>query len=144
MHSRDLDRAMAAESDADRCVFVSGLPYSCTEEDVRAFFKECGTIESLRMPKSGHMRHCLPARRWLIRCWLCGRWHDSGRCRGYAHVTFEEDEAAQHALELNGENMGDRCVRACFAHCSVLQLTLTVPVQICGGFPGASAAVYVQ
>ena len=37
------------ESEADqkkiRTVFVSGLPYETTEEEIREFFADCGEIE---------------------------------------------------------------------------------------------------
>lgn len=41
-------------------VYVEGLPFTATEEDVIKFFSTCGTVRSVRLP----------------------RWHDSGKLRG--------------------------------------------------------------
>ena len=58
-----------------------GLPFEATEEDVTGFFDSLkDQILSIRLP----------------------RWHDSGRLRGYGHVEFSNEEAAQSALNLNG------------------------------------------
>lgn len=35
-------------SEGDRKVFVQGLPWAATEEEVRDFFKGCGEMESVR------------------------------------------------------------------------------------------------
>lgn len=72
----------------EKTVYVSGLPFSCTEEDIRTFFKDIGTIKSVRLP----------------------RWHDSGKLRGYGHVEFSTKAAADAAMELSGQYIGDRFV----------------------------------
>lgn len=64
-----------------RTVYLEGLPFDASEDDVRAFFGDVGgSIRALRLP----------------------RWHDSGRLRGYGHVEFADENAATRALELNG------------------------------------------
>lgn len=65
----------------ERTVYVEGLPFSATEEQISQFFSECGPTKSIRLP----------------------RWHDSGRLRGYGHVEFNDSEAAQKAFELDGK-----------------------------------------
>jgi nucleolin len=70
-----------------RTVYVEGLPFDASEEDVQAFFRDVGPVRSLRLP----------------------RWHDSGRLRGYGHVEFGDVEAAARALELNGGCMEFTC-----------------------------------
>lgn len=70
----------------NRTVYVQGLPFTATEQDVRNFFKECGDISSIRLPK----------------------WHDSGKLKGYGHVEFKKTEGATKAMELNGEYLLDR------------------------------------
>lgn len=65
---------------AGRSVYVAGIPYSCTEDDIWALFEACGVIEDLRMP----------------------RWHDSGNPRGYAHIDFSTADACTKALKLDG------------------------------------------
>lgn len=63
-----------------RQVFVSGIPYSCTEDDLKAFFKEeAEHITEIKMPK----------------------FQDSGRCIGYAHVMINSKDAFQAALGKN-------------------------------------------
>jgi nucleolin len=64
-----------------RTVYVEGLPFDSSEEDVRAFFKDIGPISNVRLP----------------------RWHDSGRLRGYGHIEFEAIEQADKALEMDGK-----------------------------------------
>ncbi|CAM9347847.1 unnamed protein product, partial [Choristocarpus tenellus] len=65
---------------------VEGIPWTCNEEDVKRFFKDCGTITSVRLP----------------------RWQDSGRARGYAHVVFESPAGAQAAFAKDGQYLNGR------------------------------------
>src|SRR3546814_9110271 len=65
----------------DKTVYVEGIPYTASEEDVQSFFASCGTVISLRMP----------------------RYQDSGRPRGYAHVEFASKAQAAAAIKLSGE-----------------------------------------
>lgn len=52
----------------EKCVFVSGIPYTTTEEELRQFFEKCGEIKQIKLP----------------------RYQDSGKLRGYAHVYFNK------------------------------------------------------
>jgi RNA recognition motif-containing protein len=36
----------------DDTVYVSNLPYSCTEKDLRDLFGDCGTIMAVRLPEN--------------------------------------------------------------------------------------------
>ena len=65
---------------------VEGIPWTCSEEDVREFFKGCGKITAVRMP----------------------RWQDSGRPRGYAHVAFAGSSGARAAFGLDGQYLKGR------------------------------------
>lgn len=69
-----------------RTVFISGLSYESTEESLKNFFKDCGDIQELKLPK----------------------YQDSNRNIGYCHMTFEEEEAAQNALKLKGHTLDGR------------------------------------
>lgn len=71
----------------ERTVFIDGLPYAWTQEDVRDLFAACGDVVSVRAPV----------------------WQDSGRLRGFAHITFGSRAARQKAFEYHGYRvMGDR------------------------------------
>ncbi|CAB1115770.1 unnamed protein product [Ectocarpus sp. CCAP 1310/34] len=67
-------------------VYVEGIPWTCDESDVREFFKGCGKITDVRMP----------------------RWQDSGRPRGYAHVAFAGSSGAQAAFGRDGQYLNGR------------------------------------
>lgn len=71
-----------------RQVFVEGIPYTAVEADIAKFFHGCGDIEVINAPK----------------------WQDSGKLRGYAHVTFTSAGAAKKALERDGRYIGDRFI----------------------------------
>lgn len=62
-------------------VFVGGMPYSWTKEDVHSFWSECGEITELE----------------------CLTFHDSGRFKGIAKITYRSEEAKNEALACNGE-----------------------------------------
>jgi nucleolin len=49
-------------------LFISGLPYSCTEDDLKSFLSS-DSITEVKLPK----------------------FQDSGRCLGYAHVIFDDE-----------------------------------------------------
>lgn len=83
----DDDDAGAAPAVA-RQVYVEGLPYSASEADIAKFFAGCGELEGIKAP----------------------RWQDTGRLRGYAHVTFTSAAAATKALERDGRYLGDRFI----------------------------------
>lgn len=56
-------------------MFLSGLPYTCNEEDIREFFDDCDEITEIKLP----------------------RYQDSGKLLGYGHVTFKQ--SIEKALE---------------------------------------------
>ena len=72
----------------DRTIYIQGLPFSATEDEVRTLFEPCGKIASIRLP----------------------RWHDSGRIKGYGHVEFNDNSSATKALDLSGEYIQDRYI----------------------------------
>ena len=69
-------------------MYVEGIAYQATEEDVTRFFQDkgCGKVVAVRMP----------------------RYQDSGRPRGYAHVDFKKAEGVNKALALSGVTMMGR------------------------------------
>ena len=67
-------------------VFVGGISYDATEEDLSDFFASCGKINSVRVPK----------------------YQDSGKPRGYAHIDFATEEGVKKAIAKNRERMMGR------------------------------------
>ncbi|CAN0837098.1 Phragmoplastin interacting protein 1 [Linum grandiflorum] len=65
-------------------VYVGGIPYYSTEDDIRSFFDSCGTITEVD----------------------CMKFPDSGKFRGIAIINFKTDAAAKRALDLDGADMG--------------------------------------
>uniref|UniRef100_A0ACD5ZQD2 Uncharacterized protein n=1 Tax=Avena sativa TaxID=4498 RepID=A0ACD5ZQD2_AVESA len=65
-------------------VYVGGIPYYSSEDDIRSFFEGCGSITALD----------------------CMTFPESGKFRGIAILTFKTDGAAQRALALDGADMG--------------------------------------
>ena len=57
----------------NKSVFVSGIPYSSTEDELKEIFDKCGKIKSMKIPK----------------------YQDTGRNLGYAHIIFNKNKEAQ-------------------------------------------------
>uniref|UniRef100_K3Z4U9 Uncharacterized protein n=1 Tax=Setaria italica TaxID=4555 RepID=K3Z4U9_SETIT len=65
-------------------VYVGGIPYYSSEDDIRSFFEGCGSITAID----------------------CMTFPESGKFRGIAILTFKTDAAAQRALAMDGADMG--------------------------------------
>ncbi|KAF3433759.1 hypothetical protein FNV43_RR24862 [Rhamnella rubrinervis] len=65
-------------------VYVGGIPYYSTEDDIRSYFEGCGTITEID----------------------CMKFPESGKFRGIAIITFKTEAAAKRALALDGADMG--------------------------------------
>lgn len=74
----------------ERTVFVEGIPFDATPDQVKDFFESHDGIGSdvveLRLPT----------------------WQDSGRLRGYGHVLFGTQGSYEKALGLTGKYLGKR------------------------------------
>jgi nucleolin len=67
----DAKKGGAAQGPENKQVFVSGIPYECSDQEFREFFGKLAThIVEIKMP----------------------RYQDSGRCIGYAHIGFDHLE----------------------------------------------------
>ncbi|CAG9461130.1 unnamed protein product [Pedinophyceae sp. YPF-701] len=66
-----------------RKVYVGGMPFTYDEDAVRAVWGECGAVSDVDMVT----------------------FPDSGRFRGIAMVTFEDEEGAKKALEYDGTGL---------------------------------------
>lgn len=76
---------------SNREVFVTGLPFHCTEDEVKEFFANggCDDIIQMRLP----------------------RWQDSGRLRGYGHVVFSTTSSRDKAIQtLSGQDLKKRSI----------------------------------
>ncbi|KRX10441.1 hypothetical protein PPERSA_08743 [Pseudocohnilembus persalinus] len=76
------------EQKKDRTLFLSGLPYECDEQKIKDFFESVGQPLEIKLPK----------------------YQDTGRCRGYAHVSFSTQEEADNGLKLNKSKIGSRYI----------------------------------
>ena len=73
-------------------LFVGNLSFKLDEEQITAFFEECGSVTSVRIAMN-----------------------EEGRPRGFAHVEFGSAEEAKKALETkNGEELEGRQIRLDF------------------------------
>jgi len=82
-------RGPSARPDNCKTVFIGGLSFTATEDDLRATFGDCGTIASARI------------------AWD----RDNDRSKGFGYVDFEEDDAVDNAVKLTGTNVAGRPVR---------------------------------
>ena len=70
-------------------LYVGGLAYSVTEQELEALFAETGKVTSTAVIKD----------------------RDSGQSKGFGFVEMEDDEAAQKAIkELNGKELSGRSI----------------------------------
>ena len=67
-------------------IFVGNLPFTATEDTVRALFAQHGTVESVALPTD----------------------RDTGRPRGFGFVEMSTSDAARAIQNLNGQDMGGR------------------------------------
>jgi len=68
-------------------LYVGGLPYETTDDDLKELFTQAGTVESAKVITDKF----------------------TGRSRGFGFVEMSSDEEAQKAIDsLNGHQMGER------------------------------------
>ncbi len=74
----------------DTKLYVGNLSYNTTEESLRTKFSEAGTVVSVEMIKD----------------------RDSGRMKGFAFVTMNNQEEAEKAIKLlNGKMLDNREIK---------------------------------
>ncbi|VFQ90703.1 unnamed protein product [Cuscuta campestris] len=71
-------------ADVSTKVYVGGIPYYSSEDDIKSYFEGCGTITEVD----------------------CMIFPDTGKFRGIAIITFKTEAAAKRALALDGSDMG--------------------------------------
>lgn len=67
-------------------IYVGNLPFSATDEEVRALFAEYGEVISCALPTD----------------------RDTGRPRGFGFVEMDNDDATKAISALNGRDLGGR------------------------------------
>ena len=67
-------------------IYVSNLPFSTTEKDLRELFVDCGKILSVRMPENRQTK----------------------QNRGFAFITFENEKGCRKALNYDGHSFYER------------------------------------
>lgn len=81
--------AVAKKQNPTRRIFVGNLGFDCTKEDLSDHFVQCGSIDNVHM----------------------ATFQDTGKCKGFAWVTFNTEEAAEAAARgfvfKQEENDGD-------------------------------------
>ncbi|XP_071452176.1 uncharacterized protein [Hetaerina americana] len=78
----------------DFTAFVSNIPYSAGQEDLKKFFGAAGTVTSVRIPVD----------------------NKTGRPRGFVFVSFEDEDGLNAALEMDGEEMDGRALKIMKSH----------------------------
>ncbi|KAL8159775.1 hypothetical protein V2J09_001312 [Rumex salicifolius] len=79
-----IDVQNQGNEEVSKKVYVGGIPYYSTEDDIRSFFDHCGTITEVD----------------------CMRFPETGKFRGIAILNFMTEEAAKRAMALDGADMG--------------------------------------
>ena len=75
-------------------VFVGGIPYAATEDELKAHFSAAGTVVSVFLPIE----------------------KETGRKRGFGFVEFADEATAQSAMEaLDGTMIEGRAISVSFA-----------------------------
>ncbi|MBA0834455.1 hypothetical protein Goarm_006808, partial [Gossypium armourianum] len=76
------------QSTGSKTSFVGNLSFQIEQDEIKNFFKDAGELVDIRLATDAE-----------------------GNFKGYGHVEFATAEAAQKALELNGEYLMNRAVR---------------------------------
>lgn len=72
-----------------KSIYVGNLPFTASEDELRALFSEFGTVESVKLVSD----------------------RDTGRPRGFGFVGMNNSEADAAIKALNGRDMGGRALR---------------------------------
>ena len=81
-------------------IFINGIPYETTEEELKELFSPFGEIEQIKLPK----------------------YQDSGRNIGYCHIYYTSVDSANKALELDNYTLGKRYLKVSLANKSSNEL----------------------
>ena len=88
-------------------IFINGIPYETTEEELKELFSPFGEIEQIKLPK----------------------YQDSGKNIGYCHIYYTSVESANKALELDNYTLGKRYLKVSLANKSSNELNKTEKIN---------------
>ena len=88
-------------------IFINGIPYETTEEELKELFSPFGEIEQIKLPK----------------------YQDSGRNIGYCHIYYTSVDSANKALELDNYTLGKRYLKISLANKSSNELNKTQKIN---------------
>ncbi|KAI5185808.1 hypothetical protein NEHOM01_1085 [Nematocida homosporus] len=74
------------ESSEDKTIFIKGISYSATEEQLQELFSKSGKIVEIRIPRA----------------------RETGKGKGFAYIEFETKEACKNSLALSGTECDGR------------------------------------
>lgn len=97
-------------------IFVGNLPFSVTDDQLRDYFSEAGSVAHIRIAED----------------------YATGRRKGYAHIEFVEVESASKALEFSGLELEGRALRI------DLSAPRGAPSLLVLSYPGYSVALPVN
>ena len=75
-----------------RKLFIGNLSFEATAENVKKYFEKIGQVETVRLSE----------------------FEDTGRCKGFAHVVFADEQSAQLAMSKRPLRMDGRMLRVEF------------------------------
>lgn len=74
-------------------IYVGNLSYNATNNDIQSHFEQYGNIVDIKLITD----------------------RETGRSKGFAFVTFETPDAAQNALQADGQDMSGRNLKVSIA-----------------------------
>lgn len=74
-------------------LFIGNLSFKLTDDDIRELFEKFGKITEVAIPRN----------------------RDTDRPRGFAFITFENEDSAKKALALDGHEIDGRKIRVSIA-----------------------------
>ena len=74
-------------------LFIGNLSFKLSEEDIRELFEKFGNITEIAIPIT----------------------RETGKPRGFAFITFENEDSAKKALVLDGQEVDGRKIRVSIA-----------------------------
>lgn len=103
MADRKRKRCADGDHQTGHAVNVRGMSYDTTIEQLRGFFKECGSIKW----SCAHWESYLHFNRSIT----LPTWPDNRlRSKGFAVVTFDDFEGASNAVNVSGDKLLSRCI----------------------------------